>query len=73
MELAVGQPAARARRLEVVTITDAECRARIHHAAHLAETATSPDDVAECVRVQLVSPLYLRGCHFRMATSYLVK
>ncbi|MEV5737649.1 DUF4118 domain-containing protein [Streptomyces sp. NPDC052292] len=66
--LAVSQLAARARRLKVVTITDAEYLAQIHHAAHLAETATSPDAVVECVRVQLVSLLHLQGCRFEYGT-----
>ncbi|MFI9627240.1 DUF4118 domain-containing protein [Streptomyces sp. NPDC052042] len=66
--LAVSQLAARARRLHVVTITDADHLARIHHAAHLAETATSPDAVVECVRAQLVGLLHLRGCRFQYGT-----
>ncbi|MYX27528.1 DUF4118 domain-containing protein [Streptomyces sp. SID8381] len=63
--LAVSQLAARARRLEVVTITDADYLAQLHHAARLVQTATSPDTVVECVRGQLVGLLHLRGCRFQ--------
>ncbi|MGI5441534.1 DUF4118 domain-containing protein [Streptomyces shenzhenensis] len=66
--LAVSQLAARARRLKVVAITDADHLAQIHHAARLARTATSPDAVVECVRVQLVGLLRLRGCRFQYGT-----
>ncbi|MGW4274169.1 DUF4118 domain-containing protein [Streptomyces seoulensis] len=63
--LAVCRPAARARRLEGITVTDADYLAQLHHAARLAETATSPDAVVECVRGQLVGLLHLRGCRFQ--------
>lgn len=66
--LAVSQLAARARRLKVVTITDADYLAQLHHAARLAQTATSPDTVVECVRAQLVGLLHLRGCRFQYGT-----
>ncbi|MEV5008681.1 MULTISPECIES: DUF4118 domain-containing protein [unclassified Streptomyces] len=66
--LTVSQLAARARRLEVVTITDADYLAQIHHAAQLAREATSPDAVVEAVRAQLVGLLHLRGCRFEYGT-----
>jgi K+-sensing histidine kinase KdpD len=62
--LAVSQLAARARRLKVITITDAGYLARIHEAAELAKTARSPDLVVDQVRQQLVDLLDLKGCRF---------
>jgi hypothetical protein len=62
--VAVSQLAARARRLQVLAITDARYLAEIHEAAELAHTARSPDVVVDHVRKQLVSVLDLAGCRF---------
>ncbi len=62
--LAVSQLAARARRLKVVTITDAGYLARIHDTAVMAQSATSPHAVVDYVREQLTDLLNLRGCRF---------
>lgn len=66
--LIVSQLAARARRLEVVTVTDADHLRRIHETAGLAQTAASSDDVVEHVRRQLTELLALRGCRFEYGT-----
>jgi hypothetical protein len=60
--LAVSQLAARARRLQVIAITDAGYLAQIHDTAELA--ATSPAAVTEHVTEQLTSLLDLTGCRF---------
>ncbi len=62
--LVVAQLAARARRLKVVTITDARYLAAIHEAAALTTSARSPDAVIEHVRGQLISVLDLAGARF---------
>ena len=62
--VAVSQLAARARRLQVVAITDAGYLAQIHEAASLTQTARSPDVVADHVREQLIGLLDLEGCRF---------
>ncbi len=62
--LAVSQLAARARRLKVITITDADHLARIHHSARLAHAPTSPSTVVDHTRTQLTDLLGLRGCRF---------
>ncbi|MFD9606189.1 DUF4118 domain-containing protein [Streptomyces sp. NPDC059970] len=66
--LAVSQLAARARRLQVIAITDADYLAQIHHAARLAQSSTSPTAVIDQVRAQLVGLLHLRGCRFEYGT-----
>ncbi|TKA01699.1 DUF4118 domain-containing protein [Actinacidiphila oryziradicis] len=66
--LAVSQVAARARRLQVIAVTDADYLARIHHTARLAQSATSPTTVVDHVRAQLVSLLHLSGCRFEYGT-----
>jgi hypothetical protein len=66
--LIVSQLAARARRLKVVTVTDAEYLARIHGTADLAQSATSADAVVGHVREQLTELLGLRGCRFEYGT-----
>ena len=48
--LAVSQLAARARRLKVITVTDAGYLAQIHETASLAKSATVPDVVVNRVR-----------------------
>ncbi|MGX1670764.1 DUF4118 domain-containing protein [Streptomyces sp. NPDC055400] len=66
--LIVSQLAARARRLKVVTVTDAEYLTRIHGTADLAQSATSADAVVGHVREQLTELLGLRGCRFEYGT-----
>ncbi|WP_326638595.1 DUF4118 domain-containing protein [Streptosporangium sp. NBC_01755] len=62
--LAVSQLAARARRLQVVAITDADYLARIHDTSELAQTAKAPGTVVDHVTDQLTTLLQLRGCRF---------
>ncbi|MEV7010294.1 DUF4118 domain-containing protein [Streptosporangium sp. NPDC051022] len=62
--LAVSQLAARARRLRVVTVTDADYLNRIHDTAELAQSAKTPDTVVDHVAGQLTDLLGLRGCRF---------
>jgi K+-sensing histidine kinase KdpD len=52
--LAVSQLAARARRLKIITVTDAGYLAQIHETASLAKSATTPDVVVNRVKEQLV-------------------
>ncbi|MFE6800682.1 DUF4118 domain-containing protein [Streptomyces sp. NPDC057681] len=66
--LIVSQLAARARRLKVVTVTDAEYLARIHGTADLAQSTISADAVVGHVREQLTELLGLRGCRFEYGT-----
>ncbi len=63
--VAVSQLAARARRLRVITITDAGYLAQIHETAALATSATVPDDVARHVVQQLIPLLDLQECRFQ--------
>jgi K+-sensing histidine kinase KdpD len=62
--LAVSQLAARARRLQVIAITDAGYLAQIHDTAELTQTARSPDAVVDHVREQLTGLLDLQACRF---------
>ncbi|MFF0105527.1 hypothetical protein [Streptomyces hirsutus] len=62
--LAVSQLAARARRLQVVAVTDAEYLTRIHDTAQPAQSTTSADAVVDHVERQLTELLQLRGCRF---------
>ncbi|TKA01209.1 DUF4118 domain-containing protein [Actinacidiphila oryziradicis] len=62
--LAVSQLAARARRLQVIAITDAGYLSQIRHTAELAQSATGPDAVVDLVRDQLTRLLQLSGCRF---------
>ncbi|MFF0133725.1 DUF4118 domain-containing protein [Streptomyces mirabilis] len=62
--LAVSQLAARARRFEVVAITDAGYLATIHETAVLARSANSAPAVVDHVRAELTGLLQLRGCRF---------
>jgi hypothetical protein len=62
--LSVSQLAARARRLQVIAITDAGYLAQIHESASLANSATFPDAVVDHVREQLPGLLDLAGCRF---------
>nr|WP_052425162.1 DUF4118 domain-containing protein [Streptomyces fulvoviolaceus] len=64
----VSQLAARARRLEVVTVTDADHLARIHRTADLARSANSADTVVDHVRGELVEVLGLHACRFEYGT-----
>jgi hypothetical protein len=66
--LIVSQLAAHARRLEVVTVTDAEHLRRIHDTADPARTTSSADAVVEHVRRQLTELLGLRTCRFEYGT-----
>ncbi|MGC0417095.1 DUF4118 domain-containing protein [Embleya sp. AB8] len=66
--LAVSQIAARARRLQVVVITDAEHLARIRDIAEAARSSGSPDAVVDAVKAQLITLLDLRGCRFEYGT-----
>lgn len=66
--LAVSQLAARARRLEVVAVTDAGYLARIHETAELAQSAKGADTVVDHVMAQLITLLRLRGCRFEYGT-----
>ncbi|MFE9557545.1 DUF4118 domain-containing protein [Streptomyces sp. NPDC006703] len=66
--LAVSQLAARARRLKVVTVTEADHLARIHETARLAQKAASADAVVTHVRDQLIDLLALDGCRFEYGT-----
>jgi hypothetical protein len=62
--LAVSQLAARARRLQVIVITDAGYLAQIHETASLAQTGKTPDTVIGHVRAQLTGLLELETCRF---------
>jgi hypothetical protein len=62
--VAVSQLAARARKLQVLAITDARYLAEIHETAELAHTARSPEVVVDHVKKQLVDVLDLAGCRF---------
>ncbi|MER6419771.1 DUF4118 domain-containing protein [Streptomyces sp. NPDC001137] len=64
----VSQLAARARHLEVVTVTDAAHLARIHRTAGLAQSAKSADTVVDHVRRELTDLLGLRACRFEYGT-----
>ncbi|MGW7385729.1 DUF4118 domain-containing protein [Streptomyces sp. NPDC054794] len=66
--LIVSQLAAHARRLEVVTVTDADYLARIHATADLVQSAKSSDTVVDHVRGELTGLLGLRGCRFEYGT-----
>ncbi|MEV6293565.1 DUF4118 domain-containing protein [Streptomyces sp. NPDC051896] len=60
----VSQLAARARRLEVMTVTDADHLARIHRTADLVQSVNSADTVVDHVRTELTDLLDLRACRF---------
>ena len=62
--VAVSQLAARARRLQVMVITDAGYLAQIHETASLTQSARSPDIVVDHVREQLTGLLDLEGSRF---------
>ncbi len=66
--VAVSQLAARARRLKVITITDARYLGLIRESAALAQTARSPDAVVDHVRQQLTGLLELTACRFEYGT-----
>jgi hypothetical protein len=66
--LAVSQLAARARRLQVVAITDEGYLAQIHDTAAMSQTARSPDAVVDHVRDQLIGLLDLDGSRFEYGT-----
>jgi hypothetical protein len=58
----------RARRLKVIAITDEGYLAQIHQAAALAQSARSPQSVAEHVREQLAALLDLEECRFEFGS-----
>jgi hypothetical protein len=62
--LAVSQLAAQARRLKVITVTDAGYLAQIYETASLAKSARVPDVVVDRVKEQLVGLLDLQGARF---------
>ncbi|MES4892222.1 DUF4118 domain-containing protein [Streptomyces sp. NPDC096012] len=62
--LAVSQLATRARRLEALVVTDADCLARVHDTARLAQTSRFADAVVDHVKRQLTELLQLRECRF---------
>ncbi|MER5545267.1 DUF4118 domain-containing protein [Streptomyces sp. CG4] len=64
----VSQLAARARRLEVVTVTEAAHLTRVHRTADLAKSANSADIVVDHVRGELTGLLGLRACRFEYGT-----
>jgi hypothetical protein len=64
----VSQLAARARRLEVITVTDADHLSRIHRTAALAQSANSADTVVDHVRRELTDLLGLSACRFEYGT-----
>ncbi|MFE9096939.1 DUF4118 domain-containing protein [Streptomyces sp. NPDC007264] len=66
--LIVSQLAARTRRLEVITVTDADHLSRIHRTADLAQSAGSADTVVDHVRRELTDLLQLRACRFEYGT-----
>ncbi len=66
--LAVSQLAARARRLQVVAITDAGYLEHIHRAAQAAQSGVGGNEVVAQVRTQLVEVLGLVGCRFEYGT-----
>ena len=62
--LAVSQLAAWARRLKVITITDARYLAQIHETAALAQSLRAADLITSHVRGQLISLLDLQECRY---------
>ncbi|AZP23062.1 DUF4118 domain-containing protein [Streptomyces aquilus] len=64
----VSQLAARARRLEVVVVTDAAYLARLQRTGDLVRSAGSADTVVDHVRGELVQLLGLRACRFEHGT-----
>ncbi|MEV7242380.1 DUF4118 domain-containing protein [Streptomyces sp. NPDC093248] len=60
----VSQLAARALRLQVMTVTDAAHLARIHRTAELVQSVNSADTVVDHVRTELTDLLGLRACRF---------
>ena len=62
--IAVSQLAARARRLQVIAITDANYLDQIHDTATMARSANSPRVVVDHVKTQLTDVLNLRECRF---------
>jgi hypothetical protein len=62
--LVVSQLAARARRLQVLAVTEAGYLSRLHEMAELARSTRSPNVVVDQVRQQLTDLLELRECRF---------
>ena len=65
---AVSQLAARARRLRVITITDADYLTQIRETAAMATSAAAPGDVVRYVGAQLTGLLGLEDCRFEYGT-----
>ncbi|GGU73223.1 hypothetical protein GCM10010211_43860 [Streptomyces albospinus] len=66
--LAVSQLAARARRLQVVVVTDAAQLRRIHETTEVAQAAPSAEAVVDHVKQELIELLELRACRFEYGT-----
>jgi len=66
--LATSQLAARARRLKVVTVTDAGYLAQLHETAAMSAAARSPDAVVEYINEQLVRLLGLEASRFELGS-----
>ncbi|WP_067136933.1 DUF4118 domain-containing protein [Microtetraspora malaysiensis] len=66
--LVTSQLAAWARRLKVITVTDADYLARVHEVAALSQSATSAAAVVTAVQEQLTDLLHLRDCRFEYGT-----
>ncbi|WP_199571554.1 DUF4118 domain-containing protein [Streptomyces murinus] len=64
----VSQLAARARKLHIITVTDAAYLARIHRTADLVRSVHSADTVVDHVRTELTELLGLRACRFEYGT-----
>ncbi|GAA1569229.1 hypothetical protein GCM10009827_108770 [Dactylosporangium maewongense] len=62
--LAVSQLAARAHRLHLITVTDADQLSWIHRTTQLVQSGAAPNQVVNQVRPELVDLLHLRGCRF---------
>jgi hypothetical protein len=63
--LSVSQLAARARRLHLVTVTDADQLAQLHRTTQLVQSGAAPNDVVNQVRAQLIDLLHLQDCRFQ--------
>jgi Domain of unknown function (DUF4118) len=66
--IAVSQLAAYARRLKVIAITDEKYLAQLQETTAVVRSATSPQDVADHVREQLVGLLGLDGARFEFGS-----
>lgn len=62
--LTVSQLASHARRLKVITVTDAGYLSQLHQTADLAGSARAPNSVVDHVKAQLTDLLELQGARF---------